>query len=85
MGTPAGTQNAGVDVLSRNPVKSTAGENVSCAIIKYLALSSREQLIERRDPELGHIYRYLETPEDNWVNATICENWSRDFRIVESL
>ncbi|GFT38964.1 retrovirus-related Pol polyprotein from transposon 17.6 [Trichonephila clavipes] len=38
-----------------------------------LVLSSREQLIEeqRTDPELGHIYGYLENPEDISVNATI--------------
>ncbi|GFT44630.1 uncharacterized protein TNCV_5084141 [Trichonephila clavipes] len=51
-----------------------------------LVLSSRDQLIEQRtDPELGHIYRYLENPEDSSVNGTICENWSRDFRLVEGL
>ncbi|GFV72721.1 hypothetical protein TNCV_1951901 [Trichonephila clavipes] len=52
-----------------------------------LVLSSRDQLIEeqRIDPELGHIYRYPENPEDSSVNATICENWSRDFRLVEGL
>ncbi|GFX09425.1 retrovirus-related Pol polyprotein from transposon 412 [Trichonephila clavipes] len=82
-----GTQNAVVDVLSRNPVESTAGENVACAIIRDVVLSSQEQLIEeqRKDPELGHIYRYLENPEDCSVNAAICENWSRDFRLVEGL
>ncbi|GFV98646.1 retrovirus-related Pol polyprotein from transposon 17.6 [Trichonephila clavipes] len=82
-----GTQNAEVGVLSRNPVESIIGEKVHCAIIRDLVLSSREQLIEeqRKDPELGHIYRYLENPEDSSVNATICENWSRDFRLVEGL
>ncbi|GFV56839.1 retrovirus-related Pol polyprotein from transposon 412, partial [Trichonephila clavipes] len=25
------------------------------------------------DPELGHIYRYLENPDDGSVNATVCE------------
>ncbi|GFY23767.1 retrovirus-related Pol polyprotein from transposon opus [Trichonephila clavipes] len=81
------TQNAVADVLSRNLVESTVGKNVACAVIRDLVLSSREQLIEeqRRDPELGHIYRYFETPEDSSVNATICENWSRDFRLVEGL
>ncbi|GFW30827.1 tigger transposable element-derived protein 1 [Trichonephila clavipes] len=50
-------------------------------------MSSREQLIEeqRKDPKLGHIYRYLENPEDSSVNATICENWSRDFRMIKGL
>ncbi|GFW13478.1 hypothetical protein TNCV_1209441 [Trichonephila clavipes] len=75
------TQNVVADVLLRNPVESIIREKVNCAIIRDLVLSSREQLIEERktDPELGHIYRYLENPEDSSVNATICENWSRDF------
>ncbi|GFV68015.1 hypothetical protein TNCV_1872971 [Trichonephila clavipes] len=88
MGTPfSRTQNAVVDVLSRNTVERAAGENVACAIIRDLVLSSRKQLIEeqRRDPELGHIYRYLKNPDDSLVNAIICENWSRDFRLVEGL
>ncbi|GFV49106.1 uncharacterized protein TNCV_236401 [Trichonephila clavipes] len=69
-----GTQNAVADVLSRNPVENIIGEKVNCAIIRDLVLSSREQLIEeqRRNPEPGHIYRYLENPEDSSVNATIC-------------
>ncbi|GFW01138.1 hypothetical protein TNCV_1763761 [Trichonephila clavipes] len=73
----SGTQNKGADVLSRNPIESIIREKVNCAIIRDLVLSSRDQLIEeqRTDPELGHIYRYLETPEDSSVNATICENW----------
>ncbi|GFX43798.1 retrovirus-related Pol polyprotein from transposon 297 [Trichonephila clavipes] len=67
------TQNAVADVLSRNPVESIIGENVSCAIIRDLVLSSIEQLIEEQktDPELGHIYKYLETPEDTSVNAIL--------------
>ncbi|GFW54153.1 hypothetical protein TNCV_4372271 [Trichonephila clavipes] len=79
---PSGSQNTVADVLSRNPIESIIGEKVNCAIIRDLVLSSRDQLIEeqRTDPELGHIYRYLENPEDNSVNATICDNWSRDFR-----
>ncbi|GFV76510.1 retrovirus-related Pol polyprotein from transposon 17.6 [Trichonephila clavipes] len=46
-----------------------------------------KQLMEeqRKNPELGHIYRYLENPEDSSVDATICENWSRDFRLIEGL
>ncbi|GFT62631.1 retrovirus-related Pol polyprotein from transposon 297 [Trichonephila clavipes] len=81
------TQNAVADVLSRNPIESIIGEKVYCAIIRDLVLSSRDQLIEeqRTDPELGHIYRYLENPEDSSVNATICENWSRDFRLIKGL
>ncbi|GFX35539.1 hypothetical protein TNCV_103461 [Trichonephila clavipes] len=81
------TQNTIADVLSRNPIESIIGEKVNCAIIRDLVLSSRDQLIEEQktDPELGHIYRYLENPEDSSVNAAICENWSRDFRLVEGL
>ncbi|GFW03979.1 retrovirus-related Pol polyprotein from transposon opus [Trichonephila clavipes] len=54
-----GTRNVVADVLSRNPVESIAGENVTWTIIRDLVLSSREQLIEeqRMDPQLGHIYR----------------------------
>ncbi|GFV81302.1 uncharacterized protein TNCV_4773281 [Trichonephila clavipes] len=61
-----------------NTVESIIGEKVNCAIIRDLVLSSRDQLIEeqRTDPELGHIYRYLEKAEDSSVNAAICENWS---------
>ncbi|GFX30900.1 hypothetical protein TNCV_4146081 [Trichonephila clavipes] len=83
----SGTQNTVADVLSRNPIESIIGEKVHYAIIRDLVLSSRDQLIEeqRTDPELGHIYRYLENPEDSSVNATICENWSRDFRLIEGL
>ncbi|GFY08084.1 retrovirus-related Pol polyprotein from transposon 297 [Trichonephila clavipes] len=80
-----GTQNAVADVLSRNPVESIIGEKVNNAVIRDFVLQLREQLIEeqRKDPELGHIYRYLEDPEDNSVNATICDNWSRGFRLIE--
>ncbi|GFU84935.1 hypothetical protein TNCV_4282031 [Trichonephila clavipes] len=82
-----GTQNVVVDILSRNPVESIVVENVASAVIRDLVLSSRQQLIEeqRRDPESGHIYRYLENPEDSSVNVTICGNWSLDFQIVEDL
>ncbi|GFW29869.1 transposon Tf2-9 polyprotein [Trichonephila clavipes] len=87
MGTKHGTQNVVVDVLSRNPVESIIKEKVNCAIIRDLVLSSGEQIIEeqRKDPELGHIYRYLENPEDSSNNATICENWYRDFGLIEGL
>ncbi|GFX31566.1 hypothetical protein TNCV_688141 [Trichonephila clavipes] len=56
-------QNAVADVLSRNPIESIIGEKVNCAIIWDLVLSSREQLTEeqRKDPALGHIYRYQKT------------------------
>ncbi|GFX40230.1 uncharacterized protein TNCV_4318641 [Trichonephila clavipes] len=61
------------NVSDKNSVESIIGEKVNCAIIRDLALSSRDQLIEERrtDPELGHIYRYLENPEDSSVNAAI--------------
>ncbi|GFX71021.1 transposon Tf2-6 polyprotein [Trichonephila clavipes] len=83
----SGTQNTIADVLSRNSIESIIGEKVNCAIIRDLVLSSRDQLIEEQktDPELGHIYRYLENPEDSSVTAAICENWSRDCRLVEGL
>ncbi|GFW98947.1 retrovirus-related Pol polyprotein from transposon 297 [Trichonephila clavipes] len=52
-----------------------------------LALNSREQLIreQREDPELGHIYRYLENLNNGFVNATVCEGWSQDFKIFDGL
>ncbi|GFT12014.1 retrovirus-related Pol polyprotein from transposon 297 [Trichonephila clavipes] len=52
------------------------GSQISCAALRALALNSREQLIQeqREDPELGHIYRYLENPDDGSVNATVCED-----------
>ncbi|GFX91999.1 hypothetical protein TNCV_5004631 [Trichonephila clavipes] len=64
------------DVLSRNPVDNAEGSQISYAALRALALNSREQLIQeqRDDPELGHIYRYLENPEDGSVNATVCED-----------
>ncbi|GFY09769.1 hypothetical protein TNCV_3697311 [Trichonephila clavipes] len=73
MGTPSGTKNAVEDASTRNPVEGTVGEQVTCAIMRDLVLSSREQSIEeqRKDPELGHIYRYLEHPEHSSVVATI--------------
>ncbi|GFY29023.1 retrovirus-related Pol polyprotein from transposon opus [Trichonephila clavipes] len=76
-----GTQNTVADVLSRNPIESIIGEKVNCAIIRDLVLSSRDQLIkeQRTDPELGHIYRYLENPDYSSVNVAICVNWSRIF------
>ncbi|GFU88288.1 hypothetical protein TNCV_846811 [Trichonephila clavipes] len=79
------TQNTVADVLSRNPIESVIGEKVNCAIIRDLVLSSRDQLIEEQgtDPELGHIYGYLENPDNSSVIAAICENWSRDLRLVE--
>ncbi|GFW21242.1 uncharacterized protein TNCV_3774531 [Trichonephila clavipes] len=57
--------NVVANVSDKNPVESIIGEKVNCTIIRDLVLSSREQLIEeqRTDPELGHIYRYLENPQ----------------------
>ncbi|GFY17441.1 retrovirus-related Pol polyprotein from transposon 297 [Trichonephila clavipes] len=70
-----GVQNVVADVLFRIPVGNMDGSQISCAALRALALNSREQLIreQREDPELGHIYRYLENPDDGSVNATVCE------------
>ncbi|GFV44433.1 retrovirus-related Pol polyprotein from transposon 412 [Trichonephila clavipes] len=67
-----GVQNVVADLLSRNPVDSVEGSQISCAALRALAINSREQFIkeQREDPELGHIYRYLENPDDGSVNAT---------------
>ncbi|GFW22635.1 hypothetical protein TNCV_2764471 [Trichonephila clavipes] len=58
------------------------GTRLNCAIISDLVLSSREQLIEEQktDPELGHIHRYLENPEDSLVNAPICRKLITPFQ-----
>ncbi|GFX12001.1 retrovirus-related Pol polyprotein from transposon 412 [Trichonephila clavipes] len=63
------------------------GSQISCAALRALALNSREQLIreQREDPELGHIYRYLENADDGSVNATVCEGWSQDFKLNDGL
>ncbi|GFW05049.1 hypothetical protein TNCV_598431 [Trichonephila clavipes] len=63
------------------------GSQISCASLRTFALNSREQLIreQREDPELGYIYRYLENPDDGSVNATVCEGWSQDFKIIDGL
>ncbi|GFY25198.1 uncharacterized protein TNCV_2483191 [Trichonephila clavipes] len=60
-------------LLRRNPVGNIDGSQISCAALRALALNSREQLIreQREDPELGHICRYLENPDDGSVNATV--------------
>ncbi|GFW64610.1 transposon Tf2-6 polyprotein [Trichonephila clavipes] len=83
----SGVRNVVADVLSRNPVGSMDGSQISYAALRALALNSREQLIreQREDPELGHIYRYLENPDDGSVNATICEGWSQDFKLIDGL
>ncbi|GFW46657.1 retrovirus-related Pol polyprotein from transposon 412 [Trichonephila clavipes] len=71
-----GVQKVVANVLSKNPVGNMDGSQISCAALRALALNSREQLIreQREDPELGHIYRYLEISDDGSVNATICED-----------
>ncbi|GFV42873.1 retrovirus-related Pol polyprotein from transposon 17.6 [Trichonephila clavipes] len=82
-----GVQNVVVDVLSRNPVGNLDGSQISCAALRALALNSREQLIQeqREDPELGHIYRYLKNPDHGSLNATVCEGWSQDFKLIDGL
>ncbi|GFU34471.1 transposon Tf2-9 polyprotein [Trichonephila clavipes] len=82
-----GVQNVVADLLSRNPVDSVEGSQISCAALRALAINSREQFIreQREDPELGHIYRYLENPDDGSVNATVCKGWSQDFKLINGL
>ncbi|GFW96457.1 retrovirus-related Pol polyprotein from transposon opus [Trichonephila clavipes] len=82
-----GVQNVVADLLSRNPVDSVEGSQISCAALRALAINSHEQFIkeQREDPELGHIYCYLENPDDSSVNATICESWSQDFKLINGL
>ncbi|GFY04257.1 uncharacterized protein TNCV_1200351 [Trichonephila clavipes] len=72
---------------SWNPVGNMDGSKILCAALRALALNSREQLIreQREDPELGHIYRYVENPDDGSVNATVCENWSQNFKLIDGL
>ncbi|GFU83949.1 transposable element Tcb1 transposase [Trichonephila clavipes] len=83
----SGVQNIVADILSRNPVGNMDGSQISCAALRALALNSREQLVreQREDPELGHIYRYLENLDDGSVNATVSENWSQDFKLIDGL
>ncbi|GFV81937.1 transposon Tf2-9 polyprotein [Trichonephila clavipes] len=82
-----GVQNVVADLLSRNPVDSIEGSQISCTALRALAINSREELIreQRKDPELGHIYRYLKNPDDGSVNATVCEGWSQDFKLINGL
>ncbi|GFX28822.1 retrovirus-related Pol polyprotein from transposon opus [Trichonephila clavipes] len=79
-----GIQNVVADVLSRNVVGNMDGSQIWCTALRALALNSREQLFreQREDPELGHIYRYLENPDNGSVNVTVCEDPShqRDTR-----
>ncbi|GFX68092.1 retrovirus-related Pol polyprotein from transposon opus [Trichonephila clavipes] len=83
----SGGQNVVADVLSRNPVGNLDGSQISCAALRALTLNSREQLIreQREDPELGRIYRYLENQDNGSVNATVCEGWSQDFKLIDGL
>ncbi|GFV51556.1 retrovirus-related Pol polyprotein from transposon 297 [Trichonephila clavipes] len=82
-----GVQNVVANVLSRNPVGNLHGSQISYAALRALALNSREQLIrgQREDSELGHIYRYLENPDDGSVNATVCEGCFQDFKLIDGL
>ncbi|GFV68152.1 transposon Tf2-11 polyprotein [Trichonephila clavipes] len=82
-----GVQNVVTDVLSRNPGGNMDGSQISCAVLRALALNSREQLIreQREDHELGHIYRYLENPGDSSVNAIVCEGWPQDLKLIDGL
>ncbi|GFY33333.1 retrovirus-related Pol polyprotein from transposon 17.6 [Trichonephila clavipes] len=68
------------DLFIKKSSRQCRGSQISCAALRALAINSREQFIkeQREDPELGHIYRYLENPDDGSVNATICESWSQD-------
>ncbi|GFU02986.1 transposon Ty3-I Gag-Pol polyprotein [Trichonephila clavipes] len=63
------------------------GSQILCVALRALALNSREQLIreQREDSELGHIYRYLENPDNGFVNVTVCEGWSQDFELIDDL
>ncbi|GFV81233.1 retrovirus-related Pol polyprotein from transposon 297 [Trichonephila clavipes] len=71
----------------KNPVDNVEGSQNPCSALRALSLNSREHLIQeqREDPELGHIYRYLENPKDGSVNATVCEDWSQDFKLIDVL
>ncbi|GFV75436.1 retrovirus-related Pol polyprotein from transposon 17.6 [Trichonephila clavipes] len=79
-----GIQNVVAYVLSRNPVGNMDGSQISCAALRALALNSRQQLI-REQREDSESYRYLENPDDGSVNATVCEGWSQDFKLIYGL
>ncbi|GFW35846.1 transposon Tf2-11 polyprotein [Trichonephila clavipes] len=78
---------ASIESLRSTAVDSVEGSQISCAALRALAINSREQFIkeQREDPELGHIYRYLENPDDGSVNATVCKSWSQDFKLINGL
>ncbi|GFT06969.1 uncharacterized protein TNCV_1415321 [Trichonephila clavipes] len=63
------------------------GSQILCAALRALTLNSREQLIQeqREDPELGHVFLYLENPDDGSINATVCDGWSQDFSADDNL
>ncbi|GFT24076.1 uncharacterized protein TNCV_2063401 [Trichonephila clavipes] len=79
--------NVVANVLDNNTIESIIGEKVNCVYNNQRFGTFVTRSVNRRktDPELGHIYRYLENPEDSSVNVAICENWSCDFRLVEGL
>ncbi|GFT35645.1 hypothetical protein TNCV_2849401 [Trichonephila clavipes] len=87
MGTSTGSPKRCRDVLPRIPVGNMDGSQILCPALRALVLNSRERLIreQREAPELGHIYRYLENTDDGSVNATMCENWSEDFKLIDGL
>ncbi|GFX38344.1 transposon Tf2-11 polyprotein [Trichonephila clavipes] len=58
---------------------------VRSSLSPSLKLQRKTHSKQREDPELGHIYRYLENPDDGSVNATICENWSQVFKLIDGL
>ncbi|GFV90651.1 hypothetical protein TNCV_2223671 [Trichonephila clavipes] len=70
-----------------NPVDNVEESQISCAALRALAFNSRKQIIQeqREDTELGHIYCYLENPDDGPVNATVCEGWSQEFKLIDGL
>ncbi|GFW86927.1 retrovirus-related Pol polyprotein from transposon 297 [Trichonephila clavipes] len=72
---------------TKNRVVTAQGAPCCHLALRALALNSREQLIreQREDSALGHIYRYLENPDDGSVKATVCEGWFQDFKLIDGL
>ncbi|GFV30946.1 hypothetical protein TNCV_4013801 [Trichonephila clavipes] len=70
MGTSTWCPEAVADVLYKNSIVNKDESQIFKAALRALALNSREQLVreQREDPELGHIYCYLENPDDSFVN-----------------